>query len=80
MINNGDDLMKPDEFLKERGVAFEVILHSPTYDAQRMAAAVHVSGREVAKTVLLRADEGYAYFVAVLPATKRIDLPKAAGV
>ena len=34
-------------------------------------------GQEVAKTVLLRANHGYRYVVAVLPATKTIDFQRA---
>ena len=44
--------MKTDQLLSERGVAFEVIRHRATYDAQRMAQTLHVPGRDVAKTVL----------------------------
>ena len=44
-----------------------------------MAQALHVHGQDVAKTVLLRANGGYRYIVAVLPPTKRIDLELAAG-
>jgi Ala-tRNA(Pro) deacylase len=40
-----------------------------------MAQVLHVPGDEVAKTVLLRADDKYR--VAVLPATRRIDLEAA---
>src|SRR5690606_21904109 len=40
--------------------------------AQSLAHAVHVSGNEVAKTVLLRCGRDYA--LAVLPATHTVDL------
>jgi Ala-tRNA(Pro) deacylase len=69
--------MNVQRFLSERGVEFEAIRHRPTFDAQRMAQAVHAPGREVAKTVLLRADQGDAYVVAVLPATRQVDLDRA---
>ena len=71
--------MKVQELLQERDVSFEVTPHRATYDAQRMAQALHVHGQDVAKTVLLRANGGYRYIVAVLPATKRIDLELAGG-
>jgi Ala-tRNA(Pro) deacylase len=64
------------QFLKERNTPYELIPHRDTYDSQRMAAAIHVSGREVAKTVLLRAGGGYV--VAVLPANQSIDLVRVA--
>jgi len=65
--------------LQERGVEFEVLEHHPTYSAQRLAEDLHVPGKEVAKTVLLRAtdDKQVDYVVAVLPATRSIDFAKA---
>ena len=69
--------MKVPQFLKERNVEFDLIPHRDTYDAQRMAATIHVSGRDVAKTVLLRANGEYTYIVAVLPANKAIDFDQA---
>ena len=69
--------MQVADFLKERQVHFDLLPHRETYDAQRMAATLHVSGRDVAKTVLLRADGGYTYIVAVLPANKAIDFERA---
>ena len=66
------------DFLQDQNVEFELSPHRDTYDAQRMAATIHVSGREVAKTVLLRVDESYV--VAVLPANKAIDFDQAAGL
>jgi Ala-tRNA(Pro) deacylase len=68
--------MKVQEYLRERGVPFEVLEHEATYDAQHLAQSVHVHGQEVAKTVLLRANHGYSYIVAVLPATHRINFKK----
>jgi len=69
--------MNVAEFLKRREVGFEVVPHRETHDAQRMAATMHVPGREVAKTVLLTADGGYTFIVAVLPAHKSVDLHRA---
>ena len=66
--------MNVAELLQEKEVQYDVIPHRDTYDAQRMAQTLHVSGREVAKTVLLRVDAGYLHCVAVLPAHKTVDL------
>jgi Ala-tRNA(Pro) deacylase len=68
--------MNVQEFLSSKGVEYDAIPHRNVYDAQRLAQELHTPGREVAKTVLLRADSGYAYVVAVLPATKTIDFEK----
>lgn len=49
-------------------------MHPETFDAQHLAAAVHVPGCEVGKTVVLRLDHGFRFAVAVLPATHQIDI------
>jgi Ala-tRNA(Pro) deacylase len=69
--------MKVAEFLERRKYPFERVPHQPTYSAQRLAHELHVPGREVAKTVLLRANGGYEFIVAVLPANSKVDLEKA---
>ena len=70
--------MNVKNFLTEKNVEYEVVTHRATYDAQRLAQAVHVLGQEVAKTVLLRAGDQQPYVVAVLPSTRNIDFAKAA--
>jgi Ala-tRNA(Pro) deacylase len=64
--------MRLDDFLNNRHVHFEKLPHRRTYTANRMAQALHVKGREVAKTVLLRTESGH--MLAVLPASHHIDL------
>lgn len=71
--------MNVAEFLTKQNVRFENLPHRAAYDAQHLAQALHVPGREVAKTVLLRANGGYRYLVAVLPATKKIDFAKVSA-
>jgi Ala-tRNA(Pro) deacylase len=71
--------MNVQELLSEKHVKYEAIPHRNAYDAQRLAHELHTPGREVAKTVLLRADHAYAYIVAVLPATKTIDFDKVSA-
>src|SRR5438552_623318 len=66
--------MNIDEFLCSQQVPFERLRHRPVYSANRVAQVLHVPGKEVAKTVLLRAGGGYA--LAVLPATHRVDLDR----
>jgi Ala-tRNA(Pro) deacylase len=70
--------MQTDKFLTRNGVSFQVLPHRATYDAQRMAQTLHVPGDEVAKTVLLRVEDGATFVVAVLPATRSVDLCRAA--
>jgi Ala-tRNA(Pro) deacylase len=67
--------MRLDELLTDRHIPFEHLHHRPSYTANRTAQVLHVPGREVAKTVVLRVDGRYV--VAVLPATHRVDLERA---
>ena len=69
--------MKVSQYLEDNHVDFDVLPHERTFEAQRMAAALHVPGQEVAKTVLLRADSGNMYVVAVLPAHKSVHCERA---
>lgn len=64
------------DYLQSRHVWFETLLHTPAPSASKLAQSVHVSGRFVAKGVLV--DAGGAYVLAVLPATARIDLGRLA--
>ena len=64
--------MRLDELLSNRQVPFEHLHHRPSYTANRTAQALHVPGKEMAKTVVLRVDG--RYLLAVLPATHRVDL------
>jgi Ala-tRNA(Pro) deacylase len=66
------------DFLLARSVRFEVLLHAPSHSAAHRAGSVHVPGRSVAKSVLVKAGE--AFVLALLPATHRIDLGKLAEV
>jgi Ala-tRNA(Pro) deacylase len=64
--------MNLDQFLSSRRVSFEHLRHRPAYAANRVAQTLHIPGKDVAKTVLLRTDRGY--LLAVLPATHQVDL------
>jgi len=66
--------MNLTKYLREQRVDFSVLEHDDTYDSQHLAQAVHVPGRSVAKTVLVRMDHGYRFAVAVLPATHLVNL------
>lgn len=63
--------MRFAEFLTDRHVTFESILHPPAFTAQKRARFMRVPGRQVAKTVLVAGPAGYV--LAVLPATHHID-------
>jgi Ala-tRNA(Pro) deacylase len=66
------------DFLRSRRIWFESMLHSPASSSTKRAHSVHVPGRRVAKTVLLKA--GDRFVVAILPSTSRIDLERLGGI
>jgi len=66
------------EFLRSRRVWFEELLHPPASSATKHAHNMHVPGRMVAKTVLVKADGRFV--LAVLPCTSRIDLGSLAAL
>jgi Ala-tRNA(Pro) deacylase len=63
--------MRVPDYLAEQQVRFETLWHAPAFSAQQRAKVLHVPGRQVAKSVLLAAAEGF--LLAVLPATHQID-------
>lgn len=60
------------KFLDENGVDYNVITHDEAITAQEVAAAAHIPGRELAKTVIVKLDGNLA--MAVLRATDRLEL------
>jgi Ala-tRNA(Pro) deacylase len=66
------------DFLRSRGVWFEALLHGPASSSAKRARNARVTGRRVAKAVLLQA--GNSFVVAVLPASSQIDLDKLSQV
>jgi Ala-tRNA(Pro) deacylase len=64
--------MKILDYLKEHGVSFEVKHHPVRYTAQEEAAAQHIPGHIFAKTVVVKAGDGYT--LLVLPASHRVDM------
>jgi Ala-tRNA(Pro) deacylase len=66
------------DFLQGQPVWYQKLLHRPASSASRCAASMHIAGRQVAKSVLIRVGEGYG--LAVLPSTSRIDWGRLARV
>ncbi len=60
------------DFLDSRKVKYVVVTHSQAFTAQEIAQSMHVPGREMAKTVVVRTPKGLA--LAVLRALDRVDL------
>jgi Ala-tRNA(Pro) deacylase len=60
------------EHLKQRGGAFELLVHRPASTAADEARALGVNTGEVLKTLAVRSGIGYA--LVVIPASRRLDL------
>jgi Ala-tRNA(Pro) deacylase len=69
--NNLMPVKKLKAFLDESKVRYLTISHSSAYTSQEIAASAHVSGKEFAKTVMIKIDGQMA--MAVLPASYHID-------
>ena len=67
-------------FLDSNYIPYESLSHSTTYTAQGTATLMQISGKDVAKTVVLRAGpQGDEVILAVLPGSKHIKLDKLAA-
>lgn len=60
------------DFLDAHRVKYLVVSHSLAYTAQGIAALAHVSGKKLAKTVIVKIDGVLA--MAVIPAALHVDL------
>jgi len=66
-------------FLDSNFVPYESLTHSTTYTAQGTATLMQISGKEVAKTVVLRAGVlGEETLLAVLPGSRHVKFEKLA--
>ena len=65
-------LTKLKEFLDVNKVRYVAISHSVAYTAQGIAALVHIPGKELAKTVVVKINRNLA--MAVVPASCHVDL------
>jgi Ala-tRNA(Pro) deacylase len=63
------------KFLMEHGIQYRTHTHPKAYTAQEVAEAEHISGDQMAKPVMLMADD--ALVMAVVPADHRVDLDRA---
>ena len=77
MLPIGSCAERVREHLMSSGVAYSLSDHDPAFTAQELAAAEHVPGRMVAKTVILWA--GGELVMAVVPATEWVDFDLAAA-
>lgn len=67
-------------FLDSNQIPYESLAHSTTYTAQGTATVMQISGKEIAKTVVLCAGEkGNEIILAVLPGPKHVKLDELAA-
>jgi len=66
------------DFLERNDVSYERHEHRRVCTAQELAAVMHVTGRRVAKSVIVKAGE--PVWIAVLPASEVVDEERLAGV
>jgi|SRR5215469_2358467 len=68
----------PKSFLGLKRIPYQHLRHPPAFTAGQLAAAEHVPGDMVAKTVIVKADGEFA--MAVLPTSRRVKLPTLRGL
>ncbi len=64
--------VKLKDYLDGQGVAYKHRVHPAAYTSQEIAAVAHIPGKELAKTVIVKADGQLV--MAVLPAKETIDV------
>src|SRR5215469_13528095 len=78
--DNAMPAKKLKEYLDKEKIKYVSIMHSTAYTAQEVAASAHITGKELAKTVIVELDGKMA--MAVLPANRKIviqDLREVTG-
>lgn len=65
-------LTKLRSFLEEHAVKYAVLNHATAYTAAEIAASAHISGKEFAKTVMVKLDDRMA--MIVVPASMKVNL------
>jgi Ala-tRNA(Pro) deacylase len=60
------------QYLDSHNIRYLILSHSLAYTAQGIAALMHISGKELAKTVIVRIDGNLA--MVVVPASRHVDL------
>ena len=69
---------KITEFLDSQRTWYQHCTHSPAYTAQWLAHVQHVSGKELAKVVMVVADG--KTIMTVLPGSNRVDLDRLSAL
>jgi Ala-tRNA(Pro) deacylase len=67
-----------EEYLKSNNISYKTVIHSPAYTSQEIAASVHMSGKKLAKSVIIKIDNIMTMFV--LPAHEKVNLDMIAEI
>lgn len=67
------------QFLDSQRIPYQSFTHSPAYTAQGTAQAQHLSGKKLAKVVMVVKDD-HEMIMAVVPASHRVDLERLGQV
>ena len=70
-------LKRMKELLDDNGIKYVTFQHSPAYTAQEIAQSAHISGKNLAKIVMLKIDDELA--MAVVPASHQVNLESVKG-
>ena len=65
------------KFLDDNNVKYVTVRHSIAYTAQQVAESAHISGNEIAKTVIVKLDDHLA--MAVVRGTDQVDMDLLRG-
>lgn len=63
-----------EQYFRENGVGYQVLTHPQAYTMPEVAAALHISGKQVAKVVMVKADDRIV--MLVVPSPYRLDFAK----
>lgn len=66
------------EYLESQHVPFERLSHPQAFAAQEVAYSLHISGKQLAKAVVLKADDNPV--MVVLPASHRLSIKDLRGL
>lgn len=68
-------LQQLQEYLDKHAIQYRILTHSTAYTAQEIAAFQHVPGKQMAKVVMVKKDDGTPLML-VLPASYQVDFSK----
>src|SRR5262249_9450985 len=68
-------LRKLQEYLDQHQIKYQVLTHSPAYTAQEVAQVQHIPGRQMAKVVMVKKENGTPVML-VLPASHKVNFAR----